>query len=227
MGTDLLGALLTIIVIDLVLSGDNAVVIGMAAQRLPPEQRRKAILFGGGAAIALRIAFTILAALLLQIPLLMAVGGVLLLWIALRLVLPASHAAESVASSGSLGQAVRTIVLADVVMSLDNMVAVAGASHGHVWLLLFGLCLSIPILLVGSSFVARLIDRFPWINYVGAAILVHTAMEMVVGDELLHRYVVINALLEWIIIIAGIVLIVIVGQIAQRRHRQHLAHETS
>jgi YjbE family integral membrane protein len=217
--SEILSALLKIVLIDLVLSGDNAVVIGMAAQRLPPEQRRKAILFGGGGAVVLRIAFTILAALLLKIPLLMAVGGVLLVWIALRLVLPAADPHGSVSAASTLGQAIRTIVMADVVMSLDNMVAVAGASHGHIWLLLFGLCLSIPILLLGSSFVARLIDRFPWINYVGAAILVHTALEMVFDDKMLHDYIAVSLLIEWLIILAGIAIVVAIGVLAGRRHR--------
>jgi YjbE family integral membrane protein len=217
--SEIISALLKIILIDLVLSGDNAVVIGMAAQRLPPTQRRQAIVFGGGAAVVLRIIFTILAALLLEIPLLMAVGGVLLVWIALRLVLPIAEAHGSVSTANTLGQAIRTIVMADVVMSLDNMVAVAGAAHGHLWLLLFGLCLSIPILLLGSSFVARLIDRFPWINFVGAAILVHTALEMLFEDELLHDYVALSTLQEWAIILAVIAVVVAIGMIVQRRRR--------
>ncbi|HUG16549.1 MAG TPA: TerC family protein [Thermomicrobiales bacterium] len=217
MDPEILSALLKIILIDLVLSGDNAVVIGMAAQRLPPEQRRKAILFGGGGAVVLRVIFTIIAALLLKIPLLLAIGGALLIWIAIRLVLPAAAPHGSVAPAGSLGQAIRTIVMADIVMSLDNMVAVAGAAHGHLWLLLFGLCLSIPILLLGSSFVARLIDRFPWINYVGAAILVHTSLEMIFEDEVLHRYLGFSIAVEWLIIILGVAFVVALGVLTGRR----------
>src|SRR5581483_11818355 len=119
---ELIGAVLSIVVIDLVLSGDNAVVIGMAARRLSPENRRRAIVLGGGGAIVLRIAFTAMAALLLGIPYLRFVGGVLLLWISWKLVRPADHD-ETVAEAESLGAAVRTIVLADVVMSLDNILA--------------------------------------------------------------------------------------------------------
>jgi YjbE family integral membrane protein len=191
--------LLKIVAIDLVLSGDNAVVIGMAAGRLPLEQRRKAILWGGGGAVVLRIVFTILAALLLLVPLLMALGGLLLLWIALQLILPAAPAHGTVAAATTLPDAIRTIILADVVMSLDNMVAVAGAAHGHLWLLLFGLCLSIPLLLLGSSAIARLIDRFPWINVIGAAILIHTALTMIFRDPVIHHRVAMTRLAEWAI----------------------------
>lgn len=184
--SDTIQAILTIVVIDLVLSGDNAVVIGMAARRLSPENRRKAILWGGGGAIALRIIFTVLAALLLEIPYLQLIGGILLLWIAFKLLKP-SHGDESVSEADSLGQAIRTIVLADVVMSLDNILAVGGAADGHLGLLVFGLLLSIPILLLGSELVARVIGRFPIILYVGVLVLVHTATHMILDDPLVHE----------------------------------------
>lgn len=173
---------LSIVVIDLVLSGDNAVVIGMAARSLSPENRRKAILYGGAGAVGLRILFTGLAAVLLDLPYLMALGGVLLFWVAWRLVKP-SHHAESVGEAESLSQAVRTIILADVVMSLDNILAVGGAAHGELHLLLFGLLLSIPILLLGSELVARALGRFPALLYLGVFVLVHTAVSMLFEDE--------------------------------------------
>jgi len=184
---ELLSAVLTIVLFDLLLSGDNAVVIGMAARRLSPENRRKAILLGGAGAIGLRILFTASATLLLGIPLLEAVGGLLLLWIAYRLLRPENHAAE-VGEAGSLGEAVRTIVLADVVMSLDNILAVGGAAHGDIRLLLFGLLLSIPIILFGSSLVARLLGRVPALVYVGAVILVYTAVEMFFEDQVIRAF---------------------------------------
>ncbi len=179
-------AILAIIVIDLVLSGDNAVVIGMAARRLSPQNRRRAILLGGGGAVALRIAFTALAATLLGIPFLRLVGGSLLLWITWKLVRPGDEHGGAVASAESLGDAVRTIVLADVVMSLDNILAVGGAAHGDIRLLLFGLLVSIPILLLGSELVARVLGRAPALVYAGVLVLVHTAVTMIFEDGAVH-----------------------------------------
>ena len=187
---DLISSILSIIVIDLVLSGDNAVVIGMAARRLSPENRRRAIIFGGAGAVGLRVLFTAMAALLLGVPYLQAAGGLLLLWIAYKLLRPQDHSAH-VTEAGSLAEAIRTIVLADVVMSLDNILAVGGAAEGHLGLLLFGLVLSIPILLLGSELVARMLGRYPILVYVGATVLILTAVEMVAEDDLIHdRYAV-------------------------------------
>jgi YjbE family integral membrane protein len=177
-----ISAVLSIIVIDLVLSGDNAVVIGMAARNLSAENRRKAIILGGAGAIGLRIMFTAMATLLLGIPGLQAIGGVLLTYIAFKLIRPQGDAHGNVREADSLGQAIRTIVLADVVMSLDNILAVAGAAHGEIRLLMFGLLLSIPIILFGSELVARLIGRFPAFLYVGVFVLVHAAVAMVAHD---------------------------------------------
>jgi YjbE family integral membrane protein len=176
-------AVLSIVVIDLVLSGDNAVVIGMAAGRLSSANRKRAIVIGGAGAVGLRMIFTVAAALLLDVPLLQAVGGLLLLWIAYRLVRPQDHTVH-INESASLAQAIRTIVLADVVMSLDNILAVGGAAHGSLGLLLFGLALSIPILLLGSELIARMIGRLPILNYVGAVVLIMTAIRMVLEDEI-------------------------------------------
>ncbi len=189
MAVEFIGRVLSIVVIDLVLSGDNAVVIGMAARRLPSKQRRRAIVFGGGAAVVLRILFTATAALLLCIPLLEAGGGVLLLWIALKLLRQDEQLPEHVAESTNMLEAIRTIVMADVIMSLDNILAVGGAAHGHLWLLLFGLALSIPLLLVGSSLIATLMNRFAWLIWLGAGILTWTAGRMIVEDGLVEKYV--------------------------------------
>jgi YjbE family integral membrane protein len=182
---DFLSKLLSIIVIDLVLSGDNAVVIGMASRSLPAESRRRAIIFGGAGAVGLRILFTAMAALLLDVPLLQALGAVLLIYIAFKLVRPV-HETEHVSEAHSLREAIKTIIMADVVMSLDNILAVGGAAHGHLGLLLFGLALSIPILLFGSSLVARVMNRLPVLVYIGAAILVVTSVRMFFHDELVH-----------------------------------------
>ena len=182
---ELISSVFSIVVIDLVLSGDNAVVIGMASRRLSPRNRRRAILIGGAGAIGLRIVFTAAAALLLDVPYLQAAGGLLLLWIAIKLVRPQGHDAN-VDEAASLGDAIRTIVLADVVMSLDNILAVGGAAEGKLGLLLFGLTLSIPIILFGSNLVASLLNRVPVLTFVGAVVLIWTAVRMVAEDDLIH-----------------------------------------
>jgi YjbE family integral membrane protein len=177
-----LGALAKIIAFDLILSGDNAVVIGMAANRLSEDNRRRAIIIGGAGAVVLRIIFTALVAYLLDIPLLQAIGGALLIWIAFRLAKPHAPEEAHVRSADTLMQAIKTIIIADAIMSLDNMLAVGAAAEGELWLLLFGLGLSIPILLFGSELVARLLSRYPILMWVGVVILLHTAVHMFLGD---------------------------------------------
>jgi YjbE family integral membrane protein len=177
--------LVQIILFDLLLSGDNAVVIGMAARGLSEKNRRRAIIIGGGGAIGLRITFTLIASYLLEVPLLQLIGGLLLLWIAYKLLRPQSHG-ENVNEAGSLGEAIRTIVLADVVMSLDNILAISGAADGHQGLVIFGLALSIPLLLIGSDVVSRLLGRVPILVYVGALLLVWAAIRMAAEDQIVH-----------------------------------------
>ena len=180
-------SLLRIIIIDLVLSGDNAVVIGMAAHRLPPDQRKKAILFGGGAAIAMRITLTAVAALLLQISGLQLLGGVLLIWIAFKLLKQEEESHEGVKAAASMREAIITILIADLVMSTDNVLGVAGASEGSMALLLFGLILSMAILMWMGSMVANLINRFVWLSYIGAAVIAWTGALMIFEDPLLLK----------------------------------------
>lgn len=177
-----------IIIIDLVLSGDNAVIIGMAARNLPLEQRKKAILLGAGLAVFLRAALTAIAAYLLNIPLLMTVGGLLLLWIAVKLLVEKEED-SNVEVGTNMRSAVRTIIVADVVMSLDNVLAVAGAAHGSFFLILFGLALSIPLIMWGSKLVANILNRFPWLVYVGSAILGYTAGDLIVSDPMVQKHV--------------------------------------
>ena len=185
---DTISAVLGIIVIDLVLSGDNAIVIGMAAHRLPPKQRRLAILVGGGAAILLRISLTAVAALLLTIPGLRAVGGLLLLWIAFKLLKEEEEeGAQGVRTAGTFRGAVLTILLADVVMSLDNVLGVAAASGGNLGLLLFGLVLSVAILMLGGNLVAKLVDRLWWLAYVGAGVIAWTGTDLLLEDPFLAK----------------------------------------
>ena len=214
---DNLAAILSIVVIDLVLSGDNAVVIGMAARNLSEENRRKAILLGGAGAIGLRILFTALATVLLGIQGLQAIGAVLLIYIAFKLLRPHDETHGNVHEADTLGEAVRTIILADVVMSLDNILAVGGAAHGHLGLLIFGLMLSIPIILFGSELVARLLGRFPAVLYIGVLVLVHSAVAMFFHDAVISARVHTSTIVE--VVISFLLTGVIVG-ITQLQARQ-------
>src|SRR5262245_25359140 len=177
-------SVIRIVIIDLVLSGDNAVVIGMAAHRLPSQQRTQAILIGGSAAIALRMLLTTIAALLLKISGLQLIGGLLLIWIAFKLLKDEEESHEGIKVAGTLREAITTILVADFVMSTDNVLGVAGASEGHVGLLLFGLIFSMAILMWMGNLVADLINRFVWLSYVGAAVIAWTGALMVFEDPM-------------------------------------------
>ena len=181
-------SLLQIIWIDLLLSGDNAVVIALACRSLPEKQRRWGILLGAGAAVGLRIIFALVVSYLLGVPLLKVAGGLLLLWIAVKLVTDGDGEAHHVEASDSLWKAVRTIAIADAVMSLDNVVAIAAASRGHPELFIFGLLLTIPLIIAGSQLVMALLTRFPIMVWAGAALLGWIAGEMVVGDVVSLQY---------------------------------------
>jgi len=206
--------LFSIIVVDLVLSADNAVVIGMAARRLSNENRRRAIVWGGAGAIILRVIFTAAAALLLDVPLLQAIGGVLLIIIAFRLISPEPEGAGAhIREAGSLRQAVQTIILADVVMSLDNIIAVGGTAEGHLGLLLFGLIVSISLILFGSNLVASLLQRYPWMLLIGVLVLVHAAVKMFLHDDFVEKALNYRAS-EWALIaIAVVVAGVLIGAV--------------
>ena len=190
MTIELLLKIAQIIAIDIVLSGDNAVVIAMAAHKLPPRQRTKAILWGGAIAIILRIAFTMIMAFLLMVPGVRLVGGIILVWIACKLLLDDEEGPEinTAGSSKSTWAAVRMIFVADFVMSLDNMLAVAGAGGENFRLLVFGLLVSIAIIMTCSTAIAWLMNRYHWIVYLGAGILAFTASEMIMGDRELAGY---------------------------------------
>ncbi|MGB3330079.1 MAG: TerC family protein [Thermomicrobiales bacterium] len=211
--------LLSIIVVDLVLSADNAVVIGMAASRLSAENRRRAIIWGGAGAIGLRVIFTAVAALLLNVPLLQAIGGILLVVIAFRLITPEDgHDDPHIKQAGSLGEAVRTIILADVVMSLDNIIAVGGTSEGHLGLMLFGLIVSISLILFGSNIVANMLDRFTWLLLVGVLVLMHAATSMFLRDEFVERMLGGWEAPEWVsIVLAPILTAIVMGIVYLRK----------
>lgn len=184
-----LGQLAGIIVVNLVLSGDNAVVIGMAARRLPQDQRSKAIVLGGVAAVGLRVIFTLVAAWLLQIPLLEAAGGIALVWIAIVLLKPESDDDSHIREGATLGEAVRTIIIADLAMSLDNILAIGGVANGRLVLLIMGLVISIPIVLLGSGLVTWLLGKLPLLAWVGAAVLAYAAGDLIVEDSIVGKYV--------------------------------------
>jgi len=179
-------SLLQIILIDLVLSGDNAVVIGMATRNLDVRNRKRAIALGALAAILMRVFFTCIAAIsLAQVPLLQLFGGLALIWIAVRLLVENDVDCAVVSPQRSVIRAVKTIVLADLIMSLDNILGVAGASHGNLLLLLIGLLFSMPLLMTGSQVLASLMSRFSWITYSGGVVIAWVAGEMIYGEKYL------------------------------------------
>ncbi|HEX5363644.1 MAG TPA: TerC family protein [Gallionella sp.] len=201
-----------IIMIDLLLSGDNAVVIALACRNLPAAQRKKGILYGVGGAIGLRVVLTFFAVTLLALPYLKLVGALLLLWIGVKLILPEDeHGEGSIKAEGNLWGAVKTIIIADFVMSLDNVLGVAGAAHGNVWLLVFGLLISIPMIAWSSQLVLKLIDRFPFIIYAGGALLGYVAGEMLVTEALLKPLVESQHYLHGLVPVAGALLVLSVG----------------
>lgn len=178
-----------IIWIDLLLSGDNAVVIALACRSLPDNQRKLGITLGATAAVVLRILFALVISRLLAIPFLQALGGVLLFWIAIKLVAGEEEEERNIKASDKLWAAVGTIAMADAVMSLDNVVAISAASNGNAWLFIFGLLLSVPLIIFGSTLVMGLISRFPIFVWAGAALLGWIAGEMLAHDEALTALV--------------------------------------
>ena len=182
-------ALGQIIMIDILLGGDNAVVIALASRRLPEAQRKKAIFWGMFGAIALRVILIFFALQLLKIPLLKIVGGLLLLWIGIKLLLPQHEGSHEISASDHLMGAIKTIVLADAVMSLDNVIGIAGAAKDSLGLVIFGLLFSIPIIIWGSRFVLTLMDRFPAVILFGAGLLGWIGGGMIADDVLLAPYV--------------------------------------
>ena len=175
-------SLLQIIWIDLLLSGDNAVVIALAVRSLPEKQRKLGILLGAGAAVGLRILFAIVVSYLLNIPFLKVVGALLLFWIAIKLAKGEDEEHGDIAASDNLWKAVRTIAIADAVMSLDNVLAIAAAARGHVQLFIFGLLLTIPLIIFGARMLSTILERYPILIWLGAALLGWIAGEMLLSD---------------------------------------------
>ncbi|WP_026562193.1 TerC family protein [Bacillus sp. J37] len=181
---EFLTALLSIIVIDLVLAGDNAILIGLAARNLPKHQQKKVILWGSLGAIIIRIVATLAVVWLLEVPGLHLIGGLLLVYIAYKLLVD-SDDHDDVKAGDSFWAALRTVIIADALMGLDNVLAVAGASHGNMLLVVIGLLISVPVVMWGSTIILKWIDRFPIIITIGAGILAWTASKMIVGEHFL------------------------------------------
>ena len=178
-------ALLAIILIDLVLAGDNAIVIALAARNLPPEHQNKAILWGTVGAIVIRSAMTVGVVWLLKIPGLMLVGGLGLLWIAYKLITDTSEEEHQGGTATTFWGAMKTIIVADALMGVDNVLGVAGAANGDFTLVVIGLLISIPIVVLGSKLVLQLVEKWPVIINLGAAVLAFTAAQMVINEKLL------------------------------------------
>lgn len=214
-------AILQIIWIDLLLSGDNAVVIALACRSLPPHLRKWGIIFGAGVAILLRILFALIISELLLIPFLKVVGGLLLVWIAVKLAKGEEAEEKNIAASDKLYKAVWTIAIADAVMSLDNVVAIAAVSKGDPWLFGFGLALSIPLIMVGSQLIMKMIEKFPVIVWTGAALLGWIAGEMIATDPVIANRLAIepHSAAVYVAAAIGAVLVVAIGYWLKARSR--------
>ncbi|WP_448870243.1 TerC family protein [Delftia acidovorans] len=209
--------LLKIVWINIILSGDNAVVIALAARSLPPAQQKKAVMFGSGAAVVLRIILTVVAAKLLELSFLQIVGGCLLLWIGLQLLTGEEEDEGESKGHGSMMVAIRTILIADLVMSLDNVIAVAATAQGNMVLLILGLAISIPLVVFGSTLMIKLMERFPVIITLGAALIGWVGGETIVNDRLLHDYAISHPWVHYVAAAAGAVLVVGIGKLLQAR----------
>jgi YjbE family integral membrane protein len=216
---EFLPALAAIVVIDLALAGDNAIVIALAARNLPAALARKAILWGTVGAIVVRSAMTLAVVWLLGIPGLMAGGGVILIWIAYKLLKPQEGPGHEVRAAAGFWAAMQTIVIADAAMGLDNVLAVAGAAQGSFTLVVVGLLISIPIVIWGSTLILKWVDRYPWIVSVGVAVLAWTAAKMIVSEPLFAEFFATNRAAAYGIYVGVFAGIFGAGWIAERRRR--------
>ncbi|CAM3434309.1 TerC family protein [Marinicrinis lubricantis] len=202
---------LEILLINMVLSGDNAVVIAMASKHLPEDQRKYAVWWGALGAVIMRLVLTFIAVVLLDIPLIQALGSLLLLYIALKLLTQKEEERE-MRSSSNLWAAVWTIIVADFIMSLDNVLAVAAIANGNLTVLIAGITLSIPIIIWGSTFMMKLLDRLPVLNLLGAAILGYTAGEMLVNDEKVQQWLIqAHSSYHWVVPLFSALIVICMG----------------
>lgn len=211
-------ALLEIIGVNIVLSGDNAVVIALAARSLPPHQQKRAIFWGSSAAVAMRIVLTIVAVELLKLPVLKLIGALLLLWIAVQLLLPEEEGDGTGAAVSDMATAIRTILIADLVMSLDNVIGVAAVAKGSMPLLIIGLAISIPLVIFASTLLLKVMERYPVIITLGAALLGYVAGEMAVTDPLVVPWIAANATwLHTALPVAGVAIVIGIGKLLAAR----------
>jgi YjbE family integral membrane protein len=218
-------ALVKVLTVNLILSGDNAVVIAMAARSLHGSQRRQAIIWGAAGAVALRLVFAAIISFLLEIPFLQVAGGLLLIWIAWKLVHDeveeGEEGEEKIEAGQSALEAIRIIIIADAVMSLDNVIALVGAARlgGEVnwWLMGIGLGTTIPLVIFGAALLTSLLDRFPILVYAGAALLIYIAVEMFFADEVLHHYLEPFVSIEWIIGLSAAAIFTAIAWLWKRR----------
>jgi YjbE family integral membrane protein len=211
MSTEFWTALGMIIFIDLILAGDNAIVIGLAARKLPPEQQKKAIFWGTFGAVAIRIVATVLIVYLLKIPGLQLVGGLLLVWIAYKLMIT-EEGHKEIQPKDTLWASIRTIVIADAAMGIDNVIAVAGAAHGDTLLVVIGLLISVPIVVWGSTLFIKLVNKFPSIVYIGSGVLAYTAAKMITHEKFLKDWFA-SPIVHWGFVIIVVVVILIAGKL--------------
>jgi len=223
---EFLAAFLTITLIDLVLAGDNAVVIAMAVQNLQGKQRKWGIILGAGAAVLLRVIATFVCAQLLLIQFVKFVGGAVIIWIAVKLLIMGSeNEGGHGKTAGSVSQAIWIIVIADISMSIDNMLAVAGACKGNVFLLLFGLVLSIPLVVAGAGLLSMLMSRYPIILYIGAAILGKVGGEMMITDPFIENLLHPNKAVEYGVMIFFVLFVLGGSRLILKRRKAKAAKE--
>lgn len=215
--TEFLSGLLAIVLLDLVLAGDNAIVIALAARNLPRQVQRKAVLWGTVGAIAVRVLLTGVVVYLLELPGLMLIGGALLLPIAWNLLKPSDHASHEVGAAGNFWSAMRTIIVADALMGMDNVLAIAGASKGHLPLVVIGLAISVPLVVWGSSLILRLIERFPVIVYVGAGAIAWTSARMIAHDRWVSPWFHVHPWARYVLDAVLVTGVCLGGWLAQRR----------
>ncbi|MCJ7492654.1 MAG: TerC family protein [Deltaproteobacteria bacterium] len=209
-------AFLSIVLIDLVLAGDNAVVIALAVKNLPAKQKMRGIIFGAGAAVVLRVAITFCVAQLLNISFIKLAGGALVLWIAVKLLVEGAPEEKFQKEATTFGQAIRIIVIADIIMSTDNVLAVAGACKGNIFLLIFGLALSIPFVVFTSTLLSKLMDKYPIIVYLGAAVLGRVGGEMIMTDPFTVKLIEPGKVLQYSVEVIGAVGVIVVGKLYMR-----------
>lgn len=217
MDAGLLGGVLSVVAIDLVLSGDNAVVIALATLCLSEKDRKKGIFWGTFGAVTLRILLATVAIMLLKLPFVQAVGGILLTLIAINL-LKDEHGNENIKTAGSLREAIQTIIFADLLMSLDNVLAVAGASKGNIILIILGLMISIPIVIFGSNIISKFMKKWPWLVSLGASLLGYTAGGMILNDSyfsFLAEIPILNYLIPGLFAIG----VVIIGNVIKKKRK--------